>query len=231
MHGAALALRTALALAYPFLAHAANARDDSVLAAVALGDLVAILLLGPLLRLKGWAWACLAALIPGLVALAQAPWATLPLLAPPVVFVGLVAWLFARTLRSGRVPLVTRMAAAVHDCPVAELEPDLAAYTRRLTGFWAALLGALCLVNLALALFAAPEGLLAQLGHATPLPVMDARGSLFANLLIHGVVAACFIGEFAWRQHRFPDQPYRNLPGFLGKLLALGPGFWRSLVH
>ncbi|HET8818474.1 MAG TPA: ketosynthase [Xanthomonadaceae bacterium] len=231
MHGAALALRTALALAYPFLAHAANARDDGALAALALGDLAVILLLGPLLRMNAWAWAFLAVLAPGLVLLARAPWATLPLLAPPVVFVGLVAWLFARTLRPGRVPLITRMASAVHECPVAELEPALATYTRRLTGFWAALLGALCLVNLALAVFATPEGLLAQLGRATPLPVMDARGSLFANLLVHGVVAACFLGEYAWRRHRFPDQPYRNLPGFLRKLMALGPGFWRSLVH
>ena len=231
MQGAALALRTVLALSYPFLAHAANASDDGALAALALADLFVILLLGPLLRLDGWAWACLAAAIPGLVLLAQAPWATLPLLAPPVVFVGLVAWLFARTLRRDRVPLITRLAAAVHDRPVPELDPALAAYTRALTGFWAALLGALCLVNLVLAVFAAPEGLLAQLGHATPLPVMDARGSLFANLLIHGVVAACFLGEFAWRQHRFPDQPYRGLPGFLRKLAALGPRFWRGLVH
>lgn len=231
MQGAALALRTALALAYPFLAHAANAGDDGTLAAVALGDLVVILLLGPLLRREGWAWACVAAAIPALLLLARTPWATLPLLAPPVVFVGLVAWLFARTLRRGRVPLVTRMAAAVHDRPVAGLDPALVAYTRALTGFWAALLGALCLVNLALAVFATPEGLLAQLGRPTQLPLMDARGSLFANLLIHGVVAACFLGEYAWRRHRFPDQPYRNLPGFLRKLAALGPGFWRGLVH
>lgn len=231
MHGAALALRTALALAYPFLAHAANVRDDGALAAFALGDLFVILLLGPLLRLERWAWASLVAAVAALAWLAQAPWATLPLLAPPVVFVGLVVWIFARTLRRGRVPLITRMAAAVHARPVADLDPALAAYTRGLTGFWAALLGALCLVNLALAVFAVPEGLLAQLGHPTPLPVVDARGSLFANLLIHGVVAACFLGEYAWRRHRFPDQPYEDLPDFLRKLAALGPGFWRELVR
>lgn len=231
MHRAALALRTTLALAYPFLAHAANARDDGALAALALGDLFVILLLGPLLRLEGWAWASLAAVVAALAWLAEAPWATLPLLAPPVVFVGAAGWLFARTLRRGRVPLITRLAAAVHARPVAELDPALAAYTRGLTWFWAALLGALCLVNLVLAVFAVPEGLLAQLGHPTPLPVMEASGSLFANLLIHGVVAGCFLGEYAWRRHRFRAQPYEDLPDFLRKLAALGPGFWRELVR
>lgn len=231
MHGAALALRTALALAYPFLAHAANARGDGTLAAVALGDLALILLLGPLLRREAWAWAVLAACVAALAWLAGTPHATLPLLAPPVVFVGLVAWLFGRTLRRGRVPLITRMAAALHERPAAALDPALVAYTRALTGFWAALLFALCLVNLVLAVFGVPEGLLARLGHPTPLPVFDAQGSLFANLLIHGVVGGCFLLEYAWRRHRFPDQPYRNLPDFVRKLVALGPGFWRGLAR
>lgn len=231
MHGAALALRTALALAYPFLAHAANARDDGTLAAVALGDLALILLLGPLLRRRPWAWALMTTCIAALAWLARTPHATLPLLAPPVVFVGLVAWLFARTLRRGRVPLITRMAAALHEQPAAALDPSLAAYTRALTGFWAALLFALCLVNFVLAVFGVPEGLLARLGHPAALPVFDSQGSLFANLLIHGVVGGCFLLEYAWRRHRFPDQPYRDLPDFLRKLAALGPGFWRDLVR
>lgn len=231
MYGAALALRTVLAFAYPFLAHAANARDDGTLAALALADLGVILLLGPLLRQRGWAWASLAVLVPVLALLADAPHPTLPLLAPPVVFPALVGWLFARTLWRGRVALITRMASALHAQPVAALDPALARYSRALTGCWAALLFALALVNLVLAVFAVPEGLLAQLGHPTPLPVLDARGSLFANLLIHGVVGGAFLGEYAWRRHRFPDQPYRNLPEFVRKLARLGPAFWRDLVR
>ena len=231
MRGAALALRTALALAYPFLAHAANARADGGLAALALGDLALILLLGQLLRREGWAWACFAAVVPALVFLAASPYATLPLLAPPVVFPVLVGWLFARTLRRGRVPLITRMASALHEQPADGLDPALARYTRALTGFWAALLFALGLVNLELAVFAVPEGLLAQLGQPTPLPVLDARGSLFANLVIHGVVAGAFVLEYAWRRHRFREQPYRSLPDFLHKLARLGPAFWRDVVR
>lgn len=231
MIGRGLALRTALALAYPFLAHAANARDDGVLAAVALGDLALIVLLGPLLRRRGWAWGLLVAILAVLAALATTPHATLPLLAPPVVFTALAGWFFARTLQAGRVPLITRMASALHVQPVAALDPALSAYTRALTGFWAALLFALSLVNLVLGIFAVPEGLLARLGHPTPLPVLDARGSLFANLLIHGVVAACFLAEYAWRRHRFRDLPDRNLLDFLRRMGALPPGFWRDLVR
>ena len=231
MTGPGLALRTALALAYPFLAHAANARDDGVLAAVALGDLALILLLGPLLRRRAWAWASLLAVLALLALLAGAPHATLPLLAPPVVFTALAGWVFARTLVRGRVALVTRMAAALHERPPEALDPPLAAYTRALTGLWAALLFALSLVNLVLAVFAVPEGLLARLGHPTPLAVLDARGSLFANLLVHGVVAGCFLAEYAWRRHRFRDQPYRDLPDFLRRLGALPPSFWRDLVR
>lgn len=231
MTGRGLALRTALALAYPFLAHAANARDDGLLAAVALGDLALILLLGPLLRRRGWAWGLLAVIVAVLAALAKAPYATLPLLAPPVVFTALAGWFFARTLQAGRVPLITRMASALHAQPVEALDPALSSYTRTLTGFWAALLFGLSLVNLVLAVFAVPEGLLARLGHPTPLPVLDARGSLFANLLIHGVVATCFLAEYAWRRHRFSDLPDRNLPDFLRRIGALPPAFWRDLVR
>lgn len=227
----AFALRTALALAYPFLAHAANARGSGVLAGVALLDLSLILLLAPLLAGRAWAWACLAAITAVLAWLAPTPFATLPLLAPPVVFVGAAAWLFARTLRRGRVALVTRLAALVHDAPVEALPPRLVAYTRRLTGAWAALLGALCLVNLVLALFASPEGLLARLGHPSPLPVPGARGSLFANLLVHGVVAGFLVLEYAWRRHRFPGLPYGGLRGFLRRLATLGPAAWREIVR
>lgn len=231
MRGRALALRTALALAYPFLAHAANARGDGVLAAVALADLAAIVMLGPLLARSGRAWAAMGILVWVLVPLSTFRYATLPLLAPPVLFTALAGWLFARTLVGGRVPLVTRMASALHAKPPDALEPGLAGYTRALTGVWAALLFALSAVNLVLALFAVPEGLFARLGQPTPLPILDAQGSLFANVLVHGVVAACFLAEYGWRRYRFREQPYRDLPDFLRKLAALPPAFWRDLVR
>ncbi|MFZ5661233.1 MAG: ketosynthase, partial [Pseudomonadota bacterium] len=66
-------LRLPLALAYPVLAHVAAARDDDALAAVALADLLLVLLVGPLLRRRPWAIALTLAAVPALVALARSP--------------------------------------------------------------------------------------------------------------------------------------------------------------
>lgn len=231
MDRAAAALRVGLAVAYPWIAHAANARDDGLLAALALGDIALIVLLGPLLRRRTWAWILLAVLTLLLWRLAQSPLATLPLLLPPVLFVGWIAGVFARSLRRGRVPLITRIVAPLYGCTPATLEPALQRYTRGLTAAWALLLSTLGLVNLALALCAVPGGLLARLGVPPPLAVPDVHGSLFANLLVYGVVGGFFLGEYAWRRHLFPQRPYRNLPDLLHRMAALGPAFWRNVLR
>lgn len=231
MDRAAVALRIGLAFAYPWIAHAANARDDGLLAAIALGDIALIVLLGPLLRGRAWAWILLAACGALLWRLAQGPLATLPLLLPPVLFVGWVAWVFARSLRRGRVPLITRVVAPLYDSTPAMLAPDLRRYTHGLTAAWALLLSLLCLANLALALLSVPGGLLARLGVPPPLAVPGVHGSLFANLLVYAVVGGFFLGEYAWRRRVFPQRPYRDLPDFLRRLAALGPVFWRDALR
>jgi uncharacterized membrane protein len=231
MDRAAVALRVGLAVAYPWIAHAANALDDGVLAALALGDIALIVLLGPLLRRRPWAWLLLAVLVALLWRLASSPLATLPLLLPPVLFVGWVAWVFARSLRRGRVPLITRVVAPLYGRAPTTLDPALQRYARGLTAAWALLLSTLCLANLALALFSVPGGLLARLGVQPPLAVPDVHGSLFANLLVYAVVGGFFLGEYAWRRRRFPQRPYRDLPDFLRRMAALGPAFWRDVLR
>lgn len=226
-----MALRVGLAVAYPFLAHAANARDSGALAALALADIAVIVLLGPLLRRRVWAWGVLAIIAILLAWLAGSPYALLPLLAPPVVFVGYAAWLFARSLRRGRTPLITRMAMAVQDETPETLAPELHRYTRGLTLAWALLLAGLCAINLLLALFSVPGGLLARLGMTSPLPVTDVLGSLFANLLIYGVVGGFFVLEYVWRRHRFPQHDDHGFFDFLRRLATLGPAFWRDLLR
>jgi hypothetical protein len=39
--------------------------------------------------------------------------------------------------------------------------------------------------------------------------------SLFANFIDYLLAGVLFIGEYAYRQRKFPDQPYRNLFDFL----------------
>jgi len=234
MHPAAA--RVIFALAYPLLAHWASRTGSGVAAAVALGDLILVILAEPMLRRRAWAWTLFAAIAAGLWALARTPYAQAALLAPPVLFVSLVAWLFGRSLRAPREALITRIVAGLDRCQPEQLPTPLYRYTRKLTAAWALLLVALALVNGALALIAVPGGVLAQLGYASA-EHMPAWGvprehwSLIANLLNYGVVGGFFVGEYALRRRFFPDRPYRNFGEFLQQMARLGPQFWSGLFR
>jgi uncharacterized membrane protein len=226
----AAGLRLLLALAYPLLAHLAGARHDPALAAIALADLGLVVLLHALLERRVGAWLLLAALVPGLFALARSHYALLPLLLVPVAIISLVAWTFGRTLRPGRVPLITQIVAALDAIPPAALAPELRSYTRTLTAAWAGLLATLALVNLVLAMLAAPNGLLASFGIAPPWTVSEAQWSWFANILNWGIVGGFFVGEYLVRKRRFPGR-YRSFLDFMQRMARLGPAFWRQLLH
>ena len=229
----AAALRLVFAIAYPFLAHWASHRAAGAggfpVAALALFDLALIVLVQPLVQRRGWAWATLALVAAGLWQLAPTPYPQLMLLAPPVLFTGLLAWWFGRSLRAPRVPVITRIVAGLEQAEPAQLPPDLYRYTRRLTGAWAILLTCLALANTVLALIAVPDGVLARLGHAPVLAVSQTTWSWFANLLDYGIVGGFFVGEYLLRRRWFPVRPYRNFVDFLRRMAALGPGFWRQL--
>lgn len=222
--------RLALALAYPWLAHAASLRHDPHLAAIALGDIALIVLLEPLLRPRAWAWGVAAIAAAGLVALSATAWATLPLLLVPAAIVALVAWTFGRTLRAGHVPLITRMVTALDGVPLRDLDPALLTYARRLTATWAVMLGVLALADLSLALCAVPGGLLDGAGIAPPVAVPHAAWSWFANGLNYGLVGGLFVGEYFYRVRRFPGR-YTNFFDFLRRMAGLGPAFWREALR
>lgn len=229
-----LVLRVLLAVAYPLLAHWASVTDEpgraGAIAALALADLLLIVLLRPLAAWRGWAWALLLVLLAALVPLARGLYAPMLLLAPPFLFTAVLGWWFGRSLRAGRVPLITGIVAALDRCPPAQLAPELRRYTRRLTAAWAGLLLALALANALLALLAVPDGVLARLGHEPAWPVPQAAWSWFANFLDYGVVALFFCGEFVLRQRLFPGR-YRGFGDFLQRMAGLGPRFWRDFLH
>ena len=229
----AAALRLVFAIAYPFLAHWASHREAGgagfPVAALALFDLALIVLVQPLVERRVWAWATLALVAAGLWQLAPTPYPQLMLLAPPVLFTGLLGWWFGRSLRAPRVPVITRIVAGLEQTAPEQLPPDLYRYTRRLTGAWAILLACLALANTVLALIAVPDGLLARLGHVPVLAVSQTTWSWFANLLDYGIVGGFFVGEYLLRRRWFPVRPYRNFFDFLRRMGALGPTFWRQL--
>lgn len=223
-------VRLLLAVAYPFLAHAATLRQDGVLAALALFDVALIVLIAPLARRRGWAWTLLLVVGAGLALLAQSQHALLPLLLMPVTFVGLIAYLFGRTLLPGRVPLISKILAAIEGKAASALAPELQRYTRSLTLAWTVLLAALAVIDGLLALIAVPGGLLDSIGVVPPVTVSRVQWSWFANLLDYGIVGGFFVLEYLYRKRRFPGR-YRNFLDFMRKMAALGPEFWRTLLH
>lgn len=226
-----MGLRLLLAAAYPVLAHLASARSDGGWAALAMADIVLLLLLEPLLRRRAWALSLLALCLLGLWWVSRSRYALMPLLAPPVVFIALVSWLFGRTLAKGRVPLITRIVEGLYAQASMPMTPDLYVYTRQLTMAWAGMLSALALLNLLLALCAVPSGVLHQFGHTPALAVTDEQWSLFANVLNYGIVGGFFIVEYWLRKRRFPHRPYRNVGEFIRQMVRLGPRFWNELMR
>lgn len=226
-----VAARLVLAIAYPLLAHWASHRGSGLAATLALADLVLIVLLQPLAQRRGWAWALLAALAAALAALVDTRYPQMLLLAPPMLFTGMLGWWFGRSLRAPRVPVITRIVAALEGCEPSHVGPELLRYTRRLTGAWAGLLLGLAIANAVLALIAVPDGVLVRLGHAPVVAVSQTTWSWFANLLDYGIVGGFFVGEYLLRRRWFPQRPYRNFPDFLRRMAALGPAFWRQVFH
>src|SRR5690606_13251530 len=108
-HHLILLLQLLLGLGYTVLAHLASLRHHDGLALGAVALLIAMFVIEPLLARRWWAFALLPVLGWGAWALHASGHAALPLLLVPVVFVLGVAWVFARTLRAGSVPLITRI--------------------------------------------------------------------------------------------------------------------------
>jgi uncharacterized membrane protein len=224
------ALCLAMAVAYPFLAHAASVYESGVFAALAIATIVVMALAEGLVRLRAGAWLAAALCAVGLAWLSRSPHARLPLLLVPVAFVAVIAWWFGRTLRNGNVPLIGRIVSALEARPYAELEPALRTYTRRLTAAWTAVLLLLGACNLVLAAIAVPRGLLASLGIAPPVSVSEAQWSWFANWLTYGLVGGFFAAEYLYRKRRFPGR-YRSFADFVRRMARLGPAFWRDLFR
>jgi uncharacterized membrane protein len=119
----------------------------------------------------------------------------------PIVINVLLATLFAGTLRTGRVPLITAYARALDG----KLSPAQITYTRRLTAAWALFFGIMALESFLLAAYA---------------PV--ALWSLFTNVLNPVFVICFFIVEYAIRKRALPDVDHPGFFRFVGRLATTG---------
>lgn len=217
-----------LALAYPFLVHAAISAGSAGLTLAGAFVLLVLALWPGLVRARPWAFALLLAGGAALVALARSGGAALPLYLPPVLIPLFLAWLFGHTLMAGRMPLIERLARLVHDAGDA-FDPGIPRYARRVTLLWTVVFVAMTASNLGLALAVVPDGLLSSFGVAPPLAVSARTWSLFANLLNYAFVALMFALEYAYRHRRFPERPYHGFTDFARRALTNAPALWRDL--
>jgi uncharacterized membrane protein len=173
--------------AYPLLNHGAAVLDEprwsalgialvvGVLAAGWSGALVAVLVAAATLALSLW----VSAHLPGLL-----------LYVPPVAINLALCLFFARTLRRGHEPLVSRFARIERG---GQLAPDLARYTRNLTRAWAGFF----------VLMAAISATLAVTGSV-------ATWSLFSNILNYLLVVLFFILEYVYRRVCYRHHPHAS---------------------
>jgi len=125
------------------------------------------------------------------------------LFAPPLAIYLALAGTFAATLRPGHEPLVGRFARIERG---GELPPDLARYTRVLTGLWVLFFVVMATVSLALALAGPRE-----------------FWSLFTNFASYLLLALVFLCEYVYRRIRFRHHRHAGLVEFLRRLPSYSP--------
>lgn len=213
--------RAALVLAYPLVAHFGVIQNSVTLIAIALGLLIVLPMAPALGRGSVIAWLVLLPVVAALWWLSRSTHGTLPLYIAPVLVPGFMAVVFGSTLLAGQVPLIEQLIRIME--PNEQPEPDVLAYADQLTRAWTLFFVTLALTNLVLGLLAEPDGMLLAAGITPPVTVPELWWSLVANLIGYLLVAAFFLIEYAYRRHRFPRQPYRNMLDFFLKVLAAMP--------
>jgi uncharacterized membrane protein len=188
-----------LFLAYPLLAHLATLLHNEVLAAVALAVFIAVPLLPLLLKGKRGAWLILIVVIAVLYTLARSGWAHYVMYLPPIFIPLSVLWLFARSLRAGDMPVVTRVATKIRG----ELPDELRAYTRQVTQCWVVILLVMAVGSLLLAVFASRE-----------------LWSLMTNVIQYLLMGAVFVFEYAYRRWRFRHLQHESFATMVTALMT-----------
>jgi hypothetical protein len=216
-----------LLAAYPVLALAGAFTHWQACSVAAVGLLFALLLWPALSRGRVLAWLLWLALLGGIAWLAQRGLATLALQTVPVLVSGLIAWLFGRTLRRSRQPLVARVIEAVEGAPRLA-QPGVARYARQLTWGWALLLGAQACALLVLLACAVPGGLLWAMGVVPPL-ALSARWALgYVQVGGYGLLLLAFAGEYAFRRWHLRHLQHLGLREFMARLVSRWPQLARA---
>jgi len=183
-------------LGYQFLLHKVTLSNQ-------LTPIAAALVLIPFVVAAGWAIALelglsLALLITATMTVLGLAWVNK--FGLPVIIFGLphlvtnlfLMWLFARTLKDGREPLITSIARRVHG----SLKPEIEIYTRRVTYAWSLFFLLQVAVSLGLYIFASLQ-----------------TWSMYINILNVPLVILMFVCEYTYRILRYRDHQSSILSG------------------
>jgi uncharacterized membrane protein len=188
-----------LALGYPLLVHLAVVFDEPRLQWLALVWLLAISLWGPLLTRRAWAWVLLLASAIALYALVVMGGGLYALYVPPAVIPAVLFIVFARSLRTGEAPFISRFAIAMRGEP---LPAPLVVYTRHVTQLWCGVFVVMFTSAVVTAIWASPE-----------------LWSTMTNVVHYFALGMVFVLEFAYRRARFRDLEPWGLFEYLQRLI------------
>jgi uncharacterized membrane protein len=216
-----------LLLAYPLLAVAGALLHRQLLSLAALALLLGLLLWPALRARHPAAWLLWSGLSGAMALLAARGLAALVLDAVPLLLNLMLAWVFGRTLRAGRRPLVAQFIEAIEGAQRLAL-PGIAPYARRLTLFWAVLLTAQGLVLGVLLSCQVPGGLLVRLGVPSPWPLPQPWVQGYVHLGAYLLMAAVFALEYLFRRWHLRHLPHLGLHALLHRLALRWPQLIRG---
>jgi len=147
----------------------------------------------------------------------------------PILILIAVAALFARTLRSGREPLIARCIRVIEGEQRLAL-PGVARYARGVTIYWACVLAAQAAVLIVLLICAVPGGLLDAFGVNAPVAIPRSALAWYPEAGCWAVFAIAFALEYGFRRWRLRHLPHPSLRGFLTRLVQRWPQLVRDEV-
>jgi len=181
-------------LAYPALVHLSVLTGSPSLSGLALVALYCGFVYPALARRRPRAWAGLALAAAASAWLVRQDAQLYALYLPPIVLPAALALSWARTLRPGGTPFVTRLATAVRG----PLSPESAAYTRGVTVLWVAVFVVLTLTGAAAALWGSPQ-----------------LWSSVTNVYSPALIGLVFAVEYAYRRWHLRHEPHPDFVTFL----------------
>lgn len=212
---------------YPALAIAGALTHWQGFSLAAIALLLSVLLWPALRTRRALPWLVWLALLGGMLWLAAHALAALALDLVPVLISALLAWLFGRTLRARRQPLVAQAIAVVEGDDRLAL-PGVACYARQLTAFWSALLALQAMVLALLLACAVPGGLLLAVGIAPPLALPAGWALGYVHLGGYLLLGGTFVLEYAFRRWHLRHIAHRSLRGLLVDLAQRWPQLVRG---